>query len=223
MNRIALILIAVGGVLVFIGGQEWYVSRGTSGEPVAVDLADLEKGNAPPSNFIRLGPHLAIYPGAVYAFSTSKYSQSKEATPDTSINYCYYPVISASHPFMQELKALADKFGGLNRVPDNAPEPQIGSFRVLVKSKKYGRVRDIPQDVADRPGVQGLLINQISSLSNDEEKLIKQGFPQLKTDQVLILEEDRQPASMTKLLGMVGGGLAMVVVGLGMFFVFMKR
>ena len=55
------------------------------------------------------------------------------------------------------------------------------------------------------------MINAITSLGSEEEKLIKQGFPQLDVKNLLIIEEDRQPASPLKSFGMMGGGVALIV------------
>jgi hypothetical protein len=48
MGRIKLAMLVIGGVMVFLGVQEFLVSRGTKTEPVAADLARLEAGDLPP-------------------------------------------------------------------------------------------------------------------------------------------------------------------------------
>jgi hypothetical protein len=67
--------------------------------------------------------------------------------------------------------------------------------------------------------VKGLVINRIDSLDSEEEKLIKENFPSLDIDKVLILEQDRTPASLFKSMGMMAGGMLLALVGVGLFFV----
>jgi hypothetical protein len=214
--RLALILAIGGGVLVFIGGQEWLVSRGAGSEAAAVALADLENGTNPPHNFLRVGEHVAIYPACVYSYKTSKYAAQKDATPDSALNYCYYPILSPSHAFFKELEQAAAKHGGIDQIPDDQ-FPEINDIRVLVKTQQFKQLRNIPTSIAHRDAIEGVVINQISSLGSEETKLLKQSFSRLDTAKVLILEEGRKPASLLKSLGMVLGGLALIGVGLVLF------
>lgn len=216
MGRIQLALIIGGGFLGFFGIQEFRVGMGTANEPVAVALKDLEDGEALPNNFIVLDEHFASHHETVYYYSKSKYDTSNPGTT-TKISYSYHPVVSKAHPFAKKVddyfKQLANNGGNISGVP----EPKLQTFAVLVKTKKYKTIGDIPPPIVE-PSVKGLVINTIDSLDGDERKLISQSFPSLDLDKVLILEEDREPASGLKSTGMILGGVLLIVAGIGWFF-----
>lgn len=213
MFYVKLFAIVGGGVLCVIGFQEWRVSRGTSSKPVDVKLADLESGKPASNNYVKIGEHHAVYYETVYSCRQSKYATG-EPSPDTSVSYSYHPVISASHPFVKKLGALEQKYGRLDKVPATEKFPTIDSFCVLIKTKKYDKIRDLPTGFKRVQSIQGMIINDIESLDKEEEKLIKQSFPNLDVDKVLILEENREPSSALKSWGMMIGGVLLSLGGI---------
>lgn len=217
MARIAVLLIVGGGFLSFVGGQEFLVGRGASSKPVAVDLARLEAGEAAPNNHLRVGEHIALYPACVYSYQTTKHAAG-DPSPSAKVNYCFYPIISREHEFIRDLSELNAKYHGMGNVPDNIPAPEIRQFAILVKTRQFKTIGAIPGDIDTADSVEGLVVNQIDSLDGEEEKLIKESFPNLDVDRVLILEEGRRPASLVKSLGMMAGGVALVLGGLGLLF-----
>ena len=214
------VAVIIGGIFMLVYGfQEYRVSSGTTGEPNQVDLAQIESGQIPENNHLAIGRHSAIYPAVVYAYRQSKYDSS-EPTGSTSVDYCYYPIISDSHPFVLGLADLQKKYGNLQAVPDSE-FPEVGGFGVLVKTKRFKTIGAIPDDWKDESGVTGLVINRISSLDGDEEKLLLENFPNMDLDKVLILQEGRKPSSILAALGLVLGGL--VVSGAGGAWMFVGR
>ncbi len=215
-TRIRLALIVIGCLLVFIGFREFRVSGGTTAKPAAVDLAALERDEATDNNHVQIGEHVAVYGTAVYEYEESRFAAG-EPGPDTKVNHCYYPIISPEHPFIEALNKLVEEHGGLDNLPDEVSFPEIADFAVLVKTRRFKTVGAIPGGLADEASVQGLVINRIASLGDEEEKLVKESFPSINLETVLILEEGRKPASLGKSLGMLFGGLALAVLGLGLF------
>lgn len=203
-----------GGMLAFWGTQEFLVSYGADHKAVEVELATIEGGETPAGNHVKLGEHWAIYGACVYAYRQGKYDHG-EPDAGTSVDYCFYPIISDAHPFMTALGELSDKYDGLENVPDSAawPDIQQHTFTVLVKTKQFKKIGAIPDGISAQDSLQGLIINQIDSLDSEEEGLVKQSFPQANLDKVLILEAGRAPASLIKSLGMMFGGLALVIGG----------
>jgi hypothetical protein len=221
MFRVKLVLIGLGCAIVFWGFQEYRVSEGTSTEPVAVELDKLEAGDELPNNHIKIGEHIGVMGGVIYEYSQSKYSTA-EPTASTSVSVAYYPIISTSHTFAREMAKLQENVlpGGLGaNILDQLTIPTIDSFTVLVKTKQFDSVGDIPSGFLHQDSVKGLVINRIDSLDSEEEKLIKENFPSLDIDKVLILEQDRTPASLFKSMGMMAGGMLLALVGVGLFFV----
>lgn len=215
--RLKLALVAIGGVMVFFGVQELRVSSGTTADPAEVDLAELEREKTIDNNHIKVGDHVALYFVSVYEYQTTE-SATGDPGPGTKVTLCYYPIISPEHPFIEGLARLEEEYGGLENVPDSVPGPDINDFAVLVKTKRFDTVGSIPDEFRDESSVQGLVINRIASLDSEEKKLIKDNFPTINLDEVLILQEGRQPASSAKSMGLTLGGGLLALVGVALFF-----
>jgi hypothetical protein len=215
MVRGGIVLLVLGAVLGYYATQEMRVSSGSQSEPLAVDLAKLEAGETPSSNYVRVGEHWAICPAAVYRWKPSKYDTKKEATSSTSIEYCYYPIVTKSHPSIPVIERA------MNQQIDGPLD--LGTFRVLVKSKRYATVGSIPGKLVMQSSMDGLIVNRISSLDADEATWVKKGFPKLNVDKVLILEEGRKPTSIWAGMAMMLGALALAGGGVGLFVVHHRK
>ena len=207
MFRLKVIVIIGGIAMLFFGFQEFRLSRGTSSEPQSVNLAEIEAGQIPDNAHVTVGEHTAIYPAAVYSYSQSKYDTS-EPTASTSVSYCYYPIISDSHPFIVSLGKLREKYASLQAVPEHE-FPRVDDFSVLVKTSRFKTVGSIPEEWTDESDVTGLVINRVASLRSKEKKLIHESFPNVNLDTVLILQEGRKPSSALASLGLMFGGIVL--------------
>jgi hypothetical protein len=216
MFRIKLAMAILGGVLAFVGIQEWRVSSGTTTEPIAVNLVDVEKGKVPDNSHWNLGEHVAVYDTGVYEYSQSKYDTS-EPDAGTSITHYYYPVLSSEHPFLAQLRSLSEKYGSVESIPAEEV-PALTDIAVIVKTKQFDTIGSIPSSWEIVPNLQGLVINRISSLSRKEAELLQGGLPGLNTEKLLILEAGRQPASTAKSLGMISGGAIVALAGVAWMF-----
>jgi len=210
MFRIKIAMIVLGGVLGFFGIQEFRVSSGTSSEPQHVELAQLEKGDIPKNTHLQIGSHYAVYGATIYEYEQSKYEASSGPSPSSKLTMCYYPIISLNHPFVEAM--------------ENDEDFEFGQLAVLVKTKRFKKFGAIPDVLmTEENAVQGLVINTVDSLDREEEKLLKQRFPRIDVDNVLILQEGRKPTSLFASGGMILGGLALILVGGALFFVPAKR
>ena len=59
-------------------------------------------------------------------------------------------------------------------------------------------IGSIPDEWSAEGSLQGLVVNQITSLDNKEAELLRQGFPGLNTEKLLLLEADRHPAQRSE-------------------------
>jgi len=216
--RLKLALVVIGGVMVFFGVQEMRVSSGTTADPAEVDLAELERERTLENNHIKVGDHVALYSVSLYQYEATEFATG-EPGPGTKVTHCYYPIISLEHPFIAGLARLDAEYGGLENVPDSVRGPDITDFALLVKSKRFKTVGSIPDEFKDESSVQGLVINRIASLDSEEKKLIKDSFPAVDLDNVLILQEGRKPASAAKWMGLTFGGGLLAMIGVALFFV----
>ena len=94
-----------------------------------------------------------------------------------------------------------DRYGD-QEIPE-AEIPQLTSLAVLVKSKRYDRESAVPEQWEEVDSIVGLVVNDIDSLKSDEEELLRETFPALSLDGVLILEQDRAPKSVSSSIGRV--------------------
>jgi len=214
MYRLKFVVVFLGGMLAFWGFQEYRVSSGASQEPLTIELSSIEAGEEPENTYLHIPKHSALYFSSVYEYEQSKYSTS-EPTPASKVNHTYYPIISAEHPF----NTLLAKYGDIESVPEGTEFPAPDSFAVLVKTKRFKKIGDIPVGIDPGEEVKGLLINRISSLGSEEEKLVRETFPNVNVDKLLILEDGREPSSALKSMGMMGGGVVLVLGGLASFFI----
>ena len=208
--RLVIGMIVGGLALGYYGQRELRVGWGADSTPAAVELGALEDGAKPSSNYVRIGPHLRMYPECLYEYEDE---HNLGDTPSSKVTKAYYPIISTEHPFLKRLGELGDRHGGLEKVPDDANWPEIRNFAVLVKTKKFRRIGDIPDTAEDSESIAGLFVNDIESLGSEELKLLKEGFPGLDFSKVLILEAGRTPTSAGAALGMLAGAAALIVVG----------
>jgi hypothetical protein len=191
------------------GCTEFRVGGNASAEPVLVDLAKVE-ADPKVDNHLKIGTHYALYDNAVYSFKTK--GNRFQRAENVKVDYVFYPIVSASNPDMQELTRLEKQFGNIDNVPDEIDLPIPEHFAVLVKTRRFSHVRDIPQDFFRKEAsIQGLVINEVSSLTSAEKNLIKDSFPQINFDKVLILEDGRRPTSpQAAIATMATGGVCSV-------------
>lgn len=217
--QLKLVLIFLGGVLTWVGYQEFRVSEGASADPQLVELAELEGGRIPDNTHLEIAPHWRMYQEAVFRYEQEIWENEEDVTEDTKILYTLYPVFSTSHPEMRQLANLQRLYGELGQVPENLlPAPD--DFAMLVMTHRFKSFGSLPEPAWSEGGpVRGLVINRIRDLEDDEAELIRQSFPDAALENLLVLEEGREPASGRKAFAMMGGGAGLGLLGIGWLFV----
>ena len=207
---LGLLLMLASCCLCAFGTSESNVSEGTTAEPQDVDLSQLEAGQRVTNGHVKLGGHVACYFGGLYSYMADK-DDKQPAGPDTSLSEYYYPIISEQHPSAQQL--IAD-YGSLEQVPLDVELPEIESFRVLVKTDRFDKLRDLPVEQAARlPSVQGLVVNRVDRLSAEELRLLHTNFPLADFENVLLVEEGRTPSPEWLSSGMIITGIVLSLLG----------
>ncbi|MDJ0785733.1 MAG: hypothetical protein QNK05_02925 [Myxococcota bacterium] len=219
MFRLKLVMVFLGGIVAFLGFQERTLSEGATQEPLAVTLEDLESGQVPTNPHLEVGEHWRTNAEIVFRYEQPAGEPEGQPSPKAKVDYAYYPIFSDSLPGVNNLANLTKLYGGADKIPESQL-PEVGDFAVIVKTKRFKTVAQIPTPGWERlPPVRGLVINRIESLRSDEAALVQQGFPAVDLTKVLILEEGREPASATRAMSMMGGGAGLSLLGVGSLFV----
>jgi hypothetical protein len=208
MFRVLIAIMVLGGVAIYFGYQEYAVGAGATAEAQQADLSKLEQGGELESTHVRFGDHLRLYYGQVYKFENETGTDPGLADKVTK---AYYPIISSEHVFSRRLDALMKQYGSIQAIPDGEWRG-IDRFKVLVKTDEYhtvGEVENLPP-FKTSDSIRGLVVNSIESLSSKEEKFIRERFPNVDLDRVIILEKDRKPWPKSLSMGLMAGGFAMI-------------
>ncbi|MCP4347508.1 MAG: hypothetical protein GY795_18540 [Desulfobacterales bacterium] len=221
MYRIFLIMIAGGIGACYLGYNEFVVAKGTTEIPVEVELADMEKGTVPENNHMKIGRHLRLYPASIYKYERPKNSDSEKAEPHYKVTCAYYPIISFSHSYFDRMRSVIEEYGSTDAVPEDK-WPNFDDFKVLVKTKTFKTINDIPNDFEEKEALTGLVVNRIDTISQEEKKLILSNFPKVGFSNLIILEENRKPSNPVKSTGMMGGGVMLSLSG-GYLLIFKRR
>lgn len=210
-----LIFIIAGFGLSIYGYQEHTLTQIADTEPARLDIANLEQGRADLSNaHVVIGTHIAAYPDCIFEFQQSG---SKEPAPTDKLNYVYYPILSEGSPYIQQLRPLLVRYP--NGIPESVAYPELRDVAVMVKTRQFETVADIPERYVRQDSVTGMFINEVSRLDQEEVGLLQGAFPYLDTDRILLLELDRKPVSQIKAMALLGGGGVLMMLGIGMLFV----
>lgn len=187
--------------------------RGAARDPVACDMAQLEKGQSLPNIHAMIGPHLRVY-GKSFFYAEAPISGTP--APSAEVEFTYVPLVSMEHPFAKKLLASAKQPANIGSIPKQS-WPALEKFVVLLRTDRFNTVVEIPQTVEYAPSAHGLFFVNVGSLDEHESEVIRKALPNVDSSKVLILLEDTSPASplMPWALGVAGLSL----IGLGVLLV----
>jgi len=172
------------------------VAMWSSSDPVNVDLVDLEAGESLDDNHVRIGEHCAVFGAAVY-----EYEESRADIGPAKVNHLFYPVIST--------KKMLDLVDGSDAV-------ELEQFSMMIRTSRFKTVDEADfalEKVAELEGeIEGLVVNQFGEgLDSEEEELIRENFPKLDLDNVVIVSEGHPVPT-------IWAGLIAMVIGSFFFF-----
>jgi hypothetical protein len=195
MGRILLVMILLGGALVYVGVQEKRLAAASKPEPQNVTCAELIKNGPGDNAHVVMSDYLIL--------DSLCYETGRSGKAWTTV---WVPAVPFGGEYHKQIIDAA-KAGNLN-----AQIPTPRDFRVLIKS---GKIRDAEalDALTGQDTIQGVVVNKISSLGRKERKILADSYPSANLDNVLILEHGRTPASAGKSYGMMGGGGALALLG----------
>ncbi len=214
MNRLLLVIAGIGVLIAWDGTKELRLSKGATVEPLAISLSEIEAGNVPDNPHLAVGEHWSMNHELVFSYSTKRTETEGDPGPAQRLDVSYYPIVATDNEYFRVLGDLLQLYGDFDSIPEERL-PQLETFHAIVRTDRFATVGDLPEPGWDvSPGVTGMVANRVRSLSTDEVALIRQSFPAVDLERVLIIEEGRKPSSATKSYGMIGGGALVAIAPL---------
>ena len=209
MFRLILAAIVGGGFLAYLGFNQVNLANKVESEPTACTLAELASGEV-------INAHVLVsdfYPTGGWVYEENKSGDYAKI---------WAAVFGNDHPAMVELDAAveADDMEEVERLLGTLESRISGrDLKVLIKSTEC-RTEGQVEDLLNRETLRGVVINDMEGLDGDTARLLREAYPGMDVDEVLILEADRDPPTMLGAIGMMlggvglaGGGAATGVIG----------
>ena len=195
MSKGIIFAIVIALLISVYGYMEYRVGRNSNKIPASLDIGELEAKHTKLANYhIRLGEHIKMYSESIFMKKGNR------------VRHLYYPVISKIQ-YNSLLPHLRMKRSSKLKIA------------VLVRTKEFKKIDDIPNEDITEKSLQGLVINEIRMLSREEKSLLQKTYPNSDFEKVFILEEGRVPSSVAKALFILFGALS---VAIGFFVIGMK-
>lgn len=205
--------LGVGGLFATgFGAVELRHALANSGEPVAIELAELEVGVAPAQPFVRIGAHLALYPHL--AFETRQ-RRGGNTGPDGKITKSCYPIVSAGHAYLQAWERVSERYP-TEDIPD-AEVPKLAGVRVFVFDTRWTERTQLPTAFTRGDMIEGIL-TPVPDLRPDERELLTLAADGPVDSTTYLLEAGRRPRSVATCVQYLAVGLGLLAVAVWRFF-----
>ena len=211
MIRLLIGLMVLGGFLIFLGYKEMKLNAGAEDEPQVISAADLI-ANGPGEN-----KHVRV----TDLFMIEKCVYESPDGEDDNYTRLWIPTFTAGEPWIEGYLLESERAQQLGYFDESAVDIPP-SFQILVYTNKINSRAEFDRFI-NRDVVQGMIINEISSITSENLRLLREEYPDLDPDNVLILEYERKPAGKGKVVGFFAGGLLLMLIGPGFFIVARSR
>jgi hypothetical protein len=188
LNRLVIAMLVIGVMLIVYGFKEWRLASASGSTPQTITCAQLEANGYGNNAYIRLT-----------GFKVSGHFVYNKRSDDYW-TVVWLPIVSVKSPL-----PAADGSG------------PTGPVKVIIKSNKIHNHAEA-EAFAINTSIEGMVINQIESISSKETELLRHSYPTTDFDKCWIVEEGREPAGAGKYMAFFGGGALLVLAGLGMMF-----
>jgi hypothetical protein len=190
--RFALVglFVALGGMLATAGYRQYAIGGGARQEPDPIALRELRDGHTPPSNYVRIGPHVRLCDEGVLI-------EAGEDDPQSPAVF-YYPLASAD-----------TQTSSAQGTPTGDPSEKL---QVLVRLDVEQSARELPGGSEAHASLQGLLAGRAENLPPRHLQMLRRKFPREDFRQVRLLRQNRAPwPASTCVWVMVAGGVTAVL------------
>lgn len=170
-DRIKILVIVLGGFLVFWGFRELSLSGKAKSRPQQITCAELIANGPGDNAYVQLSDFVGCAQWFVY-------EGQGENGPYKKV---YLPAVELEGAWHKQVLALL----AAGKTDADVPEPQ--NVRLLLKLNDM-KNPDAVQQVIDQDVVTGMIVNSIEKLESQERRLLRQGYPNLDIDGCCILE-----------------------------------
>ncbi len=197
MERLKIAMIVIGGVIGFLGFQEWQLRTVAKDQAQSITASQLA-ARGPGNNAHIILTDFFPSPGACV------YESKRQGGPWTKV---WVPIVAMDSSYVQEL---------LRKFPNgnvNGPVPTPTDVRIILKTTKAKDEHELASLFEREGQLHGMVINKIESLGSDEKRLLSESYPGIDISRCYIVDHDRSPAGTGKVLGLLGGGGFLVLGG----------
>jgi len=201
MIRITLAMVIFGGVMIYWGYQEMSLSAKADTTPQTITCGDLSDAGPGDNAHVEMTDFLLCSMSYVYETKGSN---------DSVYKTVWVPAVPLGGVYHEKILSMLDEEG--NFTGDDMPVPK--NLNVLVKTSDVSNDRDVMR-LSDQDALTGLVINEIEAVDGEERRLLKESYPGVNFGDVWIIEHNRTPAGAGKTYGLMGGGAALLLLGIG--------
>jgi hypothetical protein len=201
MTRILLVIIVLGGAMVFAGIQQMRLASVAKAEPQKISCAKLMASGPGDNAHVVLTDFIMV--NSAFVTETGKSGGRWKNV--------WVPVMPVDGEYRDQIASLIKSSGSL---PPNGVMPTPRDIRVIVNSSKVASESELGA-LADQDTIQGMVVNTVSSLGSKQKRILADSYPGVNFDNVLILEHGRTPWGAGKSLGCIAGGIALAGAGVG--------
>lgn len=207
MNRLLLLMIGIGCVLLYSAFQEQRLNSGAKAEAQELSCAALCTNGPGENTHVRMTDFLLCD----FAYVT----KTKTKRGRTRWVSSWIPAVPLGGEYHRTLQTfLNDTLA----TAGNIPHPT--DIRVLIKDTQSESAEDVSR-LAAQDNLQGMIINDVSSLSSGEKNLLQESYPGIDFDKCWILQPGRTPTSGGGVIGQFAGGFGLI--GLAGFLFYRRR
>ncbi|GJM20664.1 MAG: hypothetical protein DHS20C15_05790 [Planctomycetota bacterium] len=199
----AIVFLAIlGAAGAYYGYLELQLSKHALPDAQEISLAELSTDGYGDNAHVLLDDAYLIAWNSIYMEKGGRFASDQW-------EYAYVPAVSVHSPWYQAFEAGLDDEGIW---PDDRELPAFDAINMVVKLPD-ARDQDDIDAAAQLPTHQGVVINEIESLTLDEKLLLSESFPNADFDTCLIFELGREPSTPNEALAIIIGGAVLLLVG----------
>jgi len=170
-------------------------------EPVDVSIEDVVEGNFPEDTYVRVTGGIAVY----------RYAYLQKQGEKDKVEVICYPLYSENDEVLDKIATALSTYPSAEAIPINWYKQNL-HCQVLVRTKKYGRLSEIPTE-ADQVAVVGSIRKGATSLHRELKRPLVEDFRAVNLEKTILIEEGHRPGSPIRIWGILAG-VALIFVSI---------